>query len=104
MRIEGGLYDADLIRAAELHQRQAFFYLLVRHAEPQSEQLRCVFDLIEFGRTGYWLAARGSAKAEPSEAYEHHLLNVRYQRNEHLPQQVVAIPTGGRLVPLTRAD
>ena len=104
MRIEGGLYDADLIRAAELHQRQAFFHLLVRHAEPQSEQLRCVFDLIEFGRTGCWLAACRSAKTEHSERGEHYLLNVRYQRSEHLPQQVVAIPTAYRLVPLTRAD
>src|SRR5437764_12107280 len=104
MRIEGGLYDADLIRAAELHQRQAFFYLLVRHAEPQSEQLRCVFDLIEFGRTGYWLAARGSARAEPSEAYEHHLLNVRYLRNQHLPQQVGAIAQGVGFVRLPGAD
>src|SRR6185295_11332678 len=37
MGIERGSYDADLISGAELHQRQAFFHLLVRHAEPQSE-------------------------------------------------------------------
>src|ERR1041384_1510058 len=104
MRIEGGLYDADLVRAPELHQRQAFVHFLVRHPEPQSEQLGCVFDLIEFGGTGCWLAARDSAKAERKEPAEHYFFNVRYQMNEHLPQQVVAISASWRLVPLTRAD